>query len=89
MNPGADDAERQARAQMREAVLASVALVSRSRDNLEVPASVLLEGTDAALTAQVLAAICSALLETVLTDGGRQLLVKVGRDAVCGWGADS
>lgn len=73
-----------AEAAVREAVLVSVALVAKNQQRLDVPASLLLEGTDADLVCQVLACMTSALLEAVLPDGGRQLLVTVSRQAVEG-----
>ena len=66
---------------VRGAVSASVALITRDVEAFDVPPSLLLEGTDAALVAEVLASLVSTLLGEVLADRGRQLLVRLGRIA--------
>lgn len=79
-----DAREQAAEAIVREAVLASVALVKRDVDKIDVPAPLLLEGTDPGLVSEVLARIVSVLLDATLPDGGRQLLVTVSRRIVEG-----
>lgn len=77
-----DPTEEQARAKVREAVLASVALVARDVNEVDVAPSVLIEGADAAIVAQVLASMVSTLLTVTLGEDSRQLLVRVSRRAV-------
>lgn len=61
----------------RDVVLASIALVTRDVER----AAVLVEGTDARLVAEVLAAVVGTLFDVTLPDGGRQLLVRLARCA--------
>jgi hypothetical protein len=68
----------------RDVILASIAMLARDIEQVDVPPAVLLEGTDAALVAQSLAAIVAAVFSVTLPDGGRQLLVRLSRQAVEG-----
>lgn len=67
---------------VRGAVSASVALITRSMQKVDVQPAVLLEGTDPELVAQVLAVMSAVLLESLLPDEtGRQVLIRVARRA--------
>lgn len=85
MNPGAEDSQRDADEAVRSAVSASVALITRSTEKVDVPPTILLEGADPQLVAQVLAVMASILLENLLPDdSGRRLLIRIGRRAAEG-----
>lgn len=71
-----------AREIVRDAVLASIALVARDVNEVDVPPAVLIEGADTAIVAQLLAAMVGTLLGATLEDGGRQLLVRISRRVV-------
>lgn len=74
-----------AEAAAREAFLASVALISRDVQQLDVPAQLLIEGVDSDLVCLTLANIVATLLKATLPeDGVRQVLVKVSRQIVGG-----
>lgn len=79
-----DPAEVSARAVVRQAVLASVALVNRDVNAIDVPPRVLIEGADPAIVAQVLSAMVGTLLEATLPGGAQQLLVRISRRALEG-----
>ena len=70
----------------RDVILASVAMVARDIGDVDVPASVLIEGVDASLVAQTLAAIVAAVFGATLPDGGRQLLIRLSTEAVASAG---
>jgi hypothetical protein len=85
MTDGDDGVRAAAEVAVREAVLVSVALVAKNQQQVDIPAAVLLEGAEVDLVSEVLARIVSALLTVVLPeDGGRQLLIRIGRQAVEG-----
>jgi hypothetical protein len=68
---------------VRDALLCSIALVTRDVEQFDVAPAVLLEGADATLVAQVLAMIAATALGELLPgDGGRHLLIRIGRQAV-------
>ncbi|MBR7832482.1 hypothetical protein KDL01_04390 [Actinospica durhamensis] len=77
-----DPAEANARAVVRDAVLASVALVNRNVNDLDIEPQILIQGVDTAIAAQLLAAMVGALLELTLADGAQQLLVQISRRAI-------
>lgn len=79
VNPSVED---RARRIVRDAVSASVALVTREVEGVnEVAPAVLIEGADVQVVAQVLAAMVGTLLSVTLPDGGRTLLVRIGLQA--------
>lgn len=75
------DREQQARVVVGEALRCTVALVTARTEGLEVPPALLLEGSDPALVCQFLATMCTAMLDATQPDGGRALLVRIGRIA--------
>ena len=79
-----EDRQEAAEAAVRDAFLASVALISRDVQQVDVPAQLLIEGVDADLVCQTLAGIVATLLKVTLPDGGQQLLVTVSRRIVEG-----
>lgn len=81
MNPTADEAERQARVRVQRAIQATVSLVTREVDAVDVAPAVLVEGVEVQLVAQLLAAMTATLLDATLPDGGRQLLIRIGLQA--------
>lgn len=77
-----DAAEQAVDEAVRGAVSASVALITRNMEKIDVQPAVLLEGTDPELVAQVLAVMSAVLLESLLPDEtGRHVLIRVARRA--------
>jgi hypothetical protein len=80
--PELPDPPKPTEADVRDAILASIALVIRDVDLVDVPPAVLLEGSDPELVARVLAGMLGAVLTVTLGKNGRQVLEQVARHAV-------
>lgn len=76
-----DEVERQARARVRQAVQATVSLIAREVDEVNIAPAILIEGVDTEIVAQLLAAMMASVLGATLPDSGRTLLVRIGLQA--------